>query len=56
MYMCVHMYIPFYPLYIKWITQSQKEWNNATYSNMDRPRDYPTKWSKSGKDIFICEI
>ena len=25
MYMCVYMYIPFYPLYIKWITQSQKE-------------------------------
>ena len=24
----------------------KKEWNNAICSNMDGPRDYPTKWSK----------
>lgn len=24
-------------------------WNNAIYSNMNGPRDYYTKWSKSGK-------
>ena len=39
----------------------KKEWNNAIYSNMDRPRDYRTIWSKSEKDEYhmmslICEI
>ena len=28
----------------------QKEWNNAICSNMDGPRDYYTKQSKSYKD------
>ena len=27
----------------------KKEWNNAVCSNMDRPRDYHTKWSKSDR-------
>ena len=30
----------------------KKEWNNAICSNMDGPRDYPTKWSKSEKDKY----
>ena len=39
----------------------KKEWNNAICSNMDGPRDYHTKWSKSEKDkyhktSFICGI
>ena len=25
----------------------KKEWNNAICSNVDRPRDYQPKWSKS---------
>ena len=25
----------------------KKEWNNVICSDMDRPRDYPTKWSES---------
>ena len=29
-----------------------KEWNNALCSNMDGPRDYHTKWSKSDKDKY----
>ena len=38
-----------------------KEWNNAICSNMDGPKDYHTKWSKSEKDKFhmislICGI
>ena len=38
-----------------------KEWNNVICSNMDRPRDYDPKWSKSEKDkyqmvSFICGI
>ena len=31
----------------------KKEWNNATCSNMDGPRDYHTKWSKSDKERQI---
>ena len=39
----------------------KKEWNNAICSNMDGPRDYHTKWSKSEKDKYhmsslICGI
>ena len=39
----------------------KKEWNNAICSNMDGPRDYHTKWSKSDKDKYhmislICGI
>ena len=30
----------------------KKEWNNVTCSNMDGPRDYHTKWSKSDKDKY----
>ena len=30
----------------------KKEWNNAICSNMDGPRDYHTKWSKSDKDKY----
>ena len=29
---------------------SAKEWNNAIYRNMDGPRVYCTKWSKTEKD------
>ena len=28
----------------------KKEWNNAIFSNMDGPRDYHTKWSKSERE------
>ena len=39
----------------------KKEWNNAICSNIDGPRDYHTKWSKSDRDkyhiiSFICDI
>ena len=27
----------------------KNEWSNASWSNMDGPRDYHTKWSKSGR-------
>ena len=29
------------------------EWNNAICSNMDGPRDYHTKWSKSERERQI---
>ena len=28
----------------------KKEWNNAICSNMDGPRDYYIKWSKSDRE------
>ena len=28
----------------------KKEWNNAICNNMDGPRDYHTKWSKSERE------
>ena len=31
----------------------KKEWNNATGSNMDGPRDYHTKWSKPDRERQI---
>ena len=39
----------------------KKEWNNDICSNMDGPRDYYTKWSKSEKGKYYmisltCEI
>ena len=34
----------------------QKECNNASYRNMDRHRNYHTKWSKSEKDKYHMMI
>ena len=34
------------------LLSNKKEWNNAICSNMDGPRDYHTKWSKSEEDKF----
>ena len=31
----------------------KKEWNNAICSNIDGPRDYPAKWSKSDRERQI---
>ena len=31
----------------------KKEWSNTTCSNMDRPRDYHTKWSKPDRERQI---
>ena len=37
-----------------WIALSRKkDWNNAVCSNMDGPRDYHTKWSKSERERQI---
>ena len=43
------------------LLRHKKEGNNAICSNMDGPRDYHTKWSKSEKDKYymisvICGI
>ena len=34
----------------------KKEWNDAIYSIMNRPRDNHTKWSKSEKQIPWCHL
>ena len=34
----------------------EKEWNNAICSNMDGPRDYHAKWSKSERERQISYI
>ena len=34
----------------------KKEWNNAICRNMDGPRDYHTKWSKSDREKQIYDI
>ena len=41
-------------IYIQWHTTEplKKEWSNAICSNMDGPRDYHIKWSKSAKDNY----
>ena len=37
----------------EYYSAKRKEWNNAICSNMDGPRDYHTKWSKSEKERQI---
>ena len=32
------------------LSSHKKEWNNAIFSNMDEPRDYHIKWSKSERE------
>ena len=40
------------------ISAIKKEWNNATCSNIEGPRDYHTQWSNPEKGvchmIFMC--
>jgi len=48
-------------IYTGILLSHKKEWNNAICNNIDRPRDYHTKWSESEKDkyhmiLLICEI
>ena len=38
---------------MKYHSAIKKEWTNAICSNMDRPRDYHTKWSESEKERQI---
>ena len=42
---------------MKYYSAIKKEWNVAICSNMDRPRDCHTKWSKSDRERQIsCDI
>ena len=34
----------------------KKEWNNAICSNMDGPRAYHNKWSKSEREQILYDI
>ena len=40
-------------LYNGTLLSHRKEWNNAIFSNIDGPRDYHTKWSKSDRERQI---
>ena len=40
-------------IYNGMLLSHKKEWNIAMCSNMDEPRDYHTKWSKSEKERQI---
>ena len=37
-------------IYNRILPSHKKEWNNAICSNMNGPRDYHTKWSKSERE------
>ena len=39
-------------LYSGIVLSHKKEWNNVIWTDMDRPRDYRAKWSKSEKDKY----
>ena len=41
------------PIYNGTLLSHKKEWNNAICSNMNGPRDYHTKWSKSDRERQI---
>ena len=38
------------PWYYSAVKKKKKEWNNIICSNLDGPRDYNTKWSKSERE------
>ena len=46
----VYIYIYIYIYTMEYYSSIKKEWNNAFCSNMDRPRDYHTKWSKPDRE------
>ena len=46
-FVCVYIYI------MEYYSDIKKEWNNAIWNNMDGPREYHTKWSKSDRERQI---
>ena len=54
-YIYIYIYIYIYLSIYKYngMLAIKKEWNNAICSNMDGPRDYHTKWSKSDRERQI---
>ena len=44
-------------MYIQWNGSQEKEWNITICSNMDGPRDYHIKWSKSDREKqILCDF
>ena len=47
-------------IYIAILFSYEKEWDYAICRNMDRPRDYHTKWQKSEKakyhNTYLCNL
>ena len=52
MYICIYIYTHTHT-YKGILLSHKKEWNNAICRNMDRPRDYHTKWSKSERERWL---
>ena len=53
-YIYTHIYVYIYIyIYMECYSAIKKEWNNAVCSNIDIPRDYHTKWSKSERERQI---
>ena len=48
---CAHTHTHTHTL--EYYSAIKKEWKNAIYSNMNGPRDYHTRWSKSDKERQI---
>ena len=42
-----------YTYTVKYYSVTNKEWNNVICNNLDGPRDYHTKWSKSDRERQI---
>ena len=58
-YLYIYIYINIYKM--EYYSAIKKEWNNVICSNMDGPKGYHAKWSKSDKDKYhmiplICVI
>ena len=59
-----HKYLPtdecikkmWYIYTMEYYSAIKKEWNNAMCSNMDGPRDYHTKRSKSERDKYMLSL
>ena len=43
-------------IYNRELLSHKKEWNNAICSNMDRPKDYHIKWSKSRDKYQVLSL
>ena len=55
-YIYIHIYTHTHTHTMEYHSVIKKEWNISDYSNMDEPRYYHTKWSKSERKRQIHDI
>ena len=53
---CVMEYIIPYTYIMEYYSAIKKSENNGTCSNMDGPRDFHAKWSKSDRDKYVISL